>query len=960
VIDDFLPLGIDVPGFFANGTVYQSKGRWREGNLVRFHEKTIQPIGGWVQHPTSGAAILGTPVAALCWQFEDGTPYLALGTTLGLYVIDSNNVCYDITPAGGIIPAPAYDWQLSTFGAFLMATNSLRGDADLTLVNVYVWEGDTGATATAAWTTAVGPRGAYACFATPERQFVVLRGQDPTDHTPRTGVDSIYSERRVFFSSTEELDGFVSTDTNTGGDFDLQTAGRCVTGTQGKGLSLIWTDIDLWTMQFIGGQLVYSFNKAGDDCGIVSKRAFVQIDKGAYWMARGKFFVYNGFTQSIPCEVTDAVFNDFNESRANTVWAVSNARFNEITWFYPSLGSQTPDRYVTFNHVENHWVFGQMDRVAGVQKRFNQDVIDEVKPAFFDSEGTLFEHEQGNERDALAWLASGPIELGNGDRLMRLNGILEDELVAGDVQLRVYTAMAADSLETANGPYALGPVTNLRLKARQVRLRLEEVTATSWRVGNPRLSVRPVERRGIGPGAEDLVPASLEIIPSAITLIEAQHYTFQSIVRNAAGQVLDVQPDVWTSSNSTDIPIDDTGTVEALATPSTTNVQAFLTSPALASNIAVVTVAASEIPVTITITPTSEDLIAASTAVTLTAVVRNVHGQIIKTQGIDEWDTSDAGKATVSPDGGLNLTADVTGVALGAANITAKITSPVTVTSNISVATVTDPFVTHTFLATGQFHVTTIGTGLVRVLAGGGGASGGSVCGTGVGAGGGGSGAVIDTATETISVVMGDNPVNIGAGGAPVTAVAVVGLTTQDGLAGGPTTFRSLTAHGGGYGSANGDGGSLDGASGPAGSGGGGRSDLSPHDWNGGASAAGGNSGGAGGGGFGGGGGGAGSHGIPGSGGDSLDSSISGSSVSYGRGGDGRTATTGIGPALAGADAAANSCDGGSAATGGHVLSPIDEGVAGPSGAGGSGIVIIRYKVASGIVATGGIKVVHS
>ncbi len=957
MIDDFLPLGIDRPGFFANGTTYQAKGRWRGGNFIRFHEGTIQPIGGWAQQSRTGAAIIGTPIAALCWQFEDGTPYVALGTTQGLYIIDENNVVYDITPAS--IAAPEYDWQLTNFGAYLIATNSILGDADLSVMNIYKWVGNTAAPADAAWAGTIGPMGGYSCFATPERQIVVLRGTDPTTRPARSGVDTAYSERRVYFGTTEELDGFVSSDTNEGGDFDLQTPGRLVVGTQGKGQSLIWSDVDLWTMTFIGGQLVYSFAKVGDDCGIVSKRAFAQIDKGAYWMGRGKFFIYDGFTRSIPCEVTDAVFKNFNEQRAHTVWAVSLARFNEITWYYPSAGSQYPDSYVTYNHVENHWVFGKIDRTAGVQKRFNADVIDETKPLFFNGAGAMFQHETGNERDSLAFLESGPIEVANGDRLMRLQGILDDEDVAGNVQLRIYTAMAADSLETLQGPFTLGPVTNLRLKARQIRLRIEEVSATSWRVGNPRLSVRPVERRGIGPGAIDEVPASLEIIPNSITLINAQHYTFQSIVKNAAGQVLDILPDVWTSDN-TNVPVDDNGTVTALATPQTAHIQAFITSPALSSNIATVTVEGSTIPFSITITPTAEALIAASTPVTLTAVVKNNLGQILVNQAIAEWDTTDATKVTVTMGGGLGTTATAEGVAFGSANLTAKITSPAVVTSNISVATVTDPFVVHTFLATAQFHVSTIGTGVVnRVLVVGGGGSGASVDGTGVGTGGGGAGAVIES--DSVTVVSGDNPVTVGVGGAAVVATGVLGLTIEDGLGGAPSTFRSHTADGGGAGSAAGVGGSTDSASNPAGSGGGGRGDASGGDAGGGGGT-GGHAGGGGSSSLGGGGGGAGSNGLAGAGGSPSTNDISGTSVSYGGGGNGGLIVSRTGfdfAAVAGSPGADGSGSGGDGSKGGY-SETFDEGLAAQSGKGGDGVVIIRYRVSTGIVATGGIKVVHS
>jgi hypothetical protein len=41
-----LPIKI-APGFFKNGTQYQAKNRWYGGNLVRFSEGRLRPIGGW-------------------------------------------------------------------------------------------------------------------------------------------------------------------------------------------------------------------------------------------------------------------------------------------------------------------------------------------------------------------------------------------------------------------------------------------------------------------------------------------------------------------------------------------------------------------------------------------------------------------------------------------------------------------------------------------------------------------------------------------------------------------------------------------------------------------------------------------------------------------------------------------------------------------------------------------------
>lgn len=41
-----LPIKIP-PGFFRNATQYQAKNRWYDGNLVRFSEGRLRPIGGW-------------------------------------------------------------------------------------------------------------------------------------------------------------------------------------------------------------------------------------------------------------------------------------------------------------------------------------------------------------------------------------------------------------------------------------------------------------------------------------------------------------------------------------------------------------------------------------------------------------------------------------------------------------------------------------------------------------------------------------------------------------------------------------------------------------------------------------------------------------------------------------------------------------------------------------------------
>lgn len=87
------------------------------------------------------------------------------------------------------------------------------------------------------------------------------------------------------------------------------------------------------------------------------------------------------------------------------------------------------------------------------------------------------------------------MELGEGDNLMAIQKVIPDDKTVGDVSLTIYTAPNPDTAETANGPYTLTAHTTLRVKARQVRLKLTEAVATGWRVGVIRLGAVMSGRR---------------------------------------------------------------------------------------------------------------------------------------------------------------------------------------------------------------------------------------------------------------------------------------------------------------------------------------------------------------------------------------------------------------------------------------------------------------------------------
>ena len=84
-------------GIVTNGTEYGNKGRWVDGDLVRFENGFLRPIGGWDKLNTT--ALTGTPIGLFSYIMNDGTKVLVIGTREKVYA-RVNDTFHDITPVG--------------------------------------------------------------------------------------------------------------------------------------------------------------------------------------------------------------------------------------------------------------------------------------------------------------------------------------------------------------------------------------------------------------------------------------------------------------------------------------------------------------------------------------------------------------------------------------------------------------------------------------------------------------------------------------------------------------------------------------------------------------------------------------------------------------------------------------------------------------------------------------------
>lgn len=187
--EKLIPLDLP-PGLKNNGTVQQSKDRWFAGDKVRFYQGNKQPIGGWVRRTLTGAAITGTPNAAHSWSLNDGTSYLAIGTTTGLWLVTSGNVVHDIMMAG-LVGGTPYTWQLENMGSRLVAVYNLVTFSAFNSLNVLEWLGDPNVPAVQAFHSNEGPNTCFGVVVTPERYLVIIRSSPPNGAAKRAPDGSL-------------------------------------------------------------------------------------------------------------------------------------------------------------------------------------------------------------------------------------------------------------------------------------------------------------------------------------------------------------------------------------------------------------------------------------------------------------------------------------------------------------------------------------------------------------------------------------------------------------------------------------------------------------------------------------------------------------------------------------------------------------------------------------------------
>lgn len=326
--------------------------------------------------------------------------------------------------------------------------------------------------------------------------------------TPFGGGD--FDPLLIRWANQDEPKNWTPQVTNSAGFLRVSRGSYIVCAVAMRQEILVWTDGTLSSLQFLGTADVFSLQELADNITIAGPRAVANVNNNAYWMGKDKFYVYSGRVSTLPTTLRNHVFNDINFNQADQIISGSNEGWNEVWWFYPSANSNTINKYVIYNHLEQIWYYGDIERTAWLDTPLRQ------YPQAVDTNGILYNHEQGlndNTSPMVSYITTNDFDLMDGDQFVLTKRIIPDVDFAGSTAEAPVVYMTLKPRNFPGASYTSEPeksvtqtttvpisqYTNqifLRARSRQMGFKImSDGLDTQWQLGSPRLDGRPDGKR---------------------------------------------------------------------------------------------------------------------------------------------------------------------------------------------------------------------------------------------------------------------------------------------------------------------------------------------------------------------------------------------------------------------------------------------------------------------------------
>ena len=402
-------------------------------------------------------------------------------------------------------------WSQANFGEDLIFAP--RGG------DIYFWDATAGLTSRGVTLASIAPVGANV----PSVQDLILVS-DISRFVFCFGCNDLASATKnpmlIRWSDQENATQWTPAATNQAGSLQLSRGAEIIAAKQARQEVLVWSDSALYALQYVGAPVVWGAQLVGENISIASQNAVAYANGVAFWMGIDKFYMYDGRTQPLPCNLRKFVFNDFNTAQYRQVFAGTVESYHEVWWFYCSAESDTADRYVVYNYLDNIWYYGTMDRTAWLDSGLRDyPLAATYSNNLVNQEEGVDDNELGASTPIHAYASTAEFDLDDGHQFNFIWRVLPDITFDGSTIESPSAVMTLLPMQNSgsgyNSPASVGgsnngtitrsavlPIEkfteqlNTRVRGRQMTMKIESTEAgVTWQLGSPRLDMRPDGRR---------------------------------------------------------------------------------------------------------------------------------------------------------------------------------------------------------------------------------------------------------------------------------------------------------------------------------------------------------------------------------------------------------------------------------------------------------------------------------
>ena len=253
----------------------------------------------------------------LVYQIAQGPAAAGTGFGLGGFGLGGFGTGVVPTSQTGVDLA-SVSWTTDNWGEILIACPINGG--------IYFWQPGSGFQTASIIATAPPYNGGI--FISTTQQILVAWGSSVA-----VGIGVQQQPLLVQWSDVSNFFQWQATAATQAGNFTIPLGSKLVSGLAVSNQNLLWTDLDLWAMNYIGPPDVFGFVKIGAGMGAASAHSVQQLRGSVFWMGISNFYYYSGGSANVmPCPVWDAVFQNLNTAFAENICAMPDTPFNEIGW----------------------------------------------------------------------------------------------------------------------------------------------------------------------------------------------------------------------------------------------------------------------------------------------------------------------------------------------------------------------------------------------------------------------------------------------------------------------------------------------------------------------------------------------------------------------------------------------------------------------------------------------------